>query len=75
MEIIYKVKDIRQKRGLTIRALALKSGVSKSEISDIERGEIHPTVYTLCLLANTLQVDARCLFTYEVSEMSDNSWL
>lgn len=73
MKVIYKVKEIRQKKGLTIRALALKSGVSKSEISDIERGEIHPTVYTLCLLASALQVDARCLFAYKVSKMSDNS--
>lgn len=71
MEIIYKLKEIRQKRGLTIRALALKSGVSKSEISDIERSEIHPCVFTLCLLAVALDVDPRELFDYKMSKMSD----
>lgn len=71
MEIIYKIKEIRQKKGLTIRALALKSGVSKSEISDIERGVNHPSVFTICLLAVALDVDARKLFDYKVSKISD----
>lgn len=73
MEIVYKIKEIRQKKGFTIRSLAAKSGVSKSEISDIERGEIHPTVYTLCLLAQTLEVDVRELFDYRASKISDES--
>ena len=73
MEIVYKIKEIRQKKGFTIRSLAAKSGVSKSEISDIERREIHPTVYTLCLLAHTLEVDVRELFDYRASKISDES--
>ena len=71
MEIIYKVKEYRLKRGFTIRGLALKSSVSKSEISDIERGVIHPSVFTICLLACALQVDARELFEYKVSKITD----
>lgn len=72
MEIVYKIKEYRRIKGLTIRALALKSGVSKSEISDIERGIIHPSVFTICLLAVALDVDARKLFDYKTSNMSDN---
>lgn len=71
MEIIYKVKEYRLKRRLTIRGLALKSGVSKSEISDIERGAIHPSVFTICLLSVALNVDARELYEYKVSKITD----
>ena len=72
MEVVYKIKEYRLAKGLTIRTLALKSGVSKSEISDIERGVIHPSVFTICLLAVALDVDARKLFDYKASKMSDN---
>lgn len=75
MKIVYKLKEYRIAKGLTTRGLALKSGISKSEISDIERGKIHPTVFTLCLLAHALQVDARELFEYEASKISDKYWL
>lgn len=71
MEIIYKIKEIRIERGLSIRELSLESGVSKTEISDIERGVVHPTVFTICLLAIALNVDARELFDYGLSDISD----
>jgi len=51
-------------RGLSQRALALKSNVAKSTIADIESAKIHPTVLTLCKLAKALNVDARELFEY-----------
>lgn len=71
MEIIYKIKEIRIERGLSIRELSLKSGVSKSEISYIETGKFHPTVFIICLLAEALNVDARELFDYKVSNILD----
>ena len=71
MIVVYKLKEYRIEKGLTIRGLALKSGVSKSEISDIEREVIHPTVYTLCLLALALDIDVRQLFDYKVSDILD----
>ena len=71
MEINYRIKEIRVKRGLTIRELSIKSGVSKSEISYIERGKFHPTVLTICLLAVALNVDARELFDYKVFNILD----
>lgn len=71
MEIVYKLKEYRVVNGLSVRKLALKSGVSKSEISEIERGEIHPSVFTMCLLAIALNVDVRLLFDYKVSKITD----
>ena len=48
------VKARRKALGLTLRALAARSGVSASMISDVERGAKSPTVATLALLADAL---------------------
>lgn len=64
MEVIYKVKQYRKLKGFTIRGLALKSGVSKSTISDIENKKLHPTVPIICKLAEALDIDARDLYEY-----------
>lgn len=42
-----RIRDLRQKRGLSLEALAAKSGVSRSMISLIERGETSPTAVVL----------------------------
>src|ERR1700722_6787608 len=44
----------REQLGLTLRALAARSGVSSSMISDIERGAKSPTISTLAALAEAL---------------------
>jgi transcriptional regulator with XRE-family HTH domain len=48
------VKERREELKLTLRALALRSGISSSMISDIERGEKSPTISTLSELATAL---------------------
>jgi len=52
-----KLKDARQRQGLSLDAVAKLSGVSKSMVSQIERGESSPTVATLWNLTRALQVD------------------
>lgn len=69
MKIIYRIYEERTKQNLSVRQLAEKSGVSKSQINDIENGNTHPTVYTLCLLALALKVGPCSLF--KVSDISD----
>lgn len=64
--IEFHVKEIRQERGLTIRQLANLSGVSKSNISALEKGEIMPTVHTMCCLAVALGVELVDLISYKV---------
>jgi transcriptional regulator with XRE-family HTH domain len=55
------VRRRREAAGLSLRALAARSGVSPSAISDIERGAKSPTVATVARLARALGVDAAAL--------------
>ncbi|TDE11480.1 helix-turn-helix domain-containing protein [Jiangella asiatica] len=51
-----QLRAIRQARGLSLDALAAASGVSRSMISDVERGAKLPTVLVLARLATALGV-------------------
>lgn len=52
-----RLKDTRKSKGLSLEAMARLSGVSRSMLSQIERGESSPTVATLWSLTRALQVD------------------
>lgn len=52
-----RLKDARQRQGLSLDGVAKLSGVSRSMVSQIERGESNPTVATLWNLTRALQVD------------------
>ena len=60
------LKARRESLGFTLRALATKSGVSSSMISDIERGAKSPTISTLSLLATALRVPVSGLLGMEL---------
>jgi transcriptional regulator with XRE-family HTH domain len=49
-----RMRERREAQGLSLRALAARSRVSPSTISDIERGAKSPTISTLALLADAL---------------------
>lgn len=57
-----RARDLRALRGLTLDALAERSGVSRSMISLIERGESSPTAVLLERLATGLNVPLATLF-------------
>jgi len=57
-----RVRELRAARGLSLDALARKSGVSRSMISLIERGESSPTAVVLEKLATGLGVMLASLF-------------
>ncbi|MGE0422143.1 MAG: helix-turn-helix domain-containing protein [Reyranellaceae bacterium] len=57
-----RVRDLRAARGLTLEALAERSGVSRSMISVIERGESSSTAALLEKLAGGLGVSLASLF-------------
>jgi transcriptional regulator with XRE-family HTH domain len=57
-----RVRDLRAARGLSLEALAEKSGVSRSMISLVERGESSPTAALLERLATGLGVALASLF-------------
>lgn len=52
-----RLKDARRLQGLSLDAVAKLSGVSRSMVSQIERGESSPTISTLWNLTRALQVD------------------
>jgi len=60
--IAARVRELRAARGLSLDALAGKSGVSRSMISVIERGESSPTAVVLEKLATGLGVTMPSLF-------------
>ena len=51
-----RLKDARRVKGLSLDAVAKLSGVSRSMVSQIERGESSPTISTLWNLTKALQV-------------------
>ena len=50
------VRRLREERGLSLDELARRSGVSKSMLAQIERGDGNPTLSTLWKLSNGMQV-------------------
>jgi transcriptional regulator with XRE-family HTH domain len=62
MRIAWQVATLRDARGLSMEELAELSGVSRSMISLIERGEISSTAVILERLANALGVTLASLF-------------
>lgn len=62
-----RLKKIRKSRGMSQRELADKSILTNTMISRYELGQAIPTMYTICDLANALDVSIDVLFgmTYE----------
>ena len=56
MEIVikYKIRNIRQQQGLSLRELSRKSGVSIAELSEVERNLRDTTITTLFYIAIAL---------------------
>ena len=52
-----RLKKARRAQGLSLEAVEKLSGVSRSMVSQIERGESSPTIATLWNLTRALQVD------------------
>lgn len=53
-----RIRQIRKQHGLTLKQLAHGSGLSPNAISLVERGEVAPTVMTLCKIASALGAPA-----------------
>lgn len=68
------LKRFREERKLSLEAMAKLSGVSKSMLGQIERGEANPTVSTVWKIANGLKISFTDLMTrpekdYEVVDI------
>ncbi|RPJ19952.1 MAG: XRE family transcriptional regulator, partial [Planctomycetaceae bacterium] len=60
-----RIRLLREKRGLSLRGLAARCGLSVNAISRIEHGENSPTVASLHLLAQALGVPIAAFFQFE----------
>ena len=58
-----RVRELRLARGLTIEKLAWENSISKGTVSDLERGLARPSVVTLEVIADGLDVELLDLFT------------
>lgn len=63
-----RLKEARTAQGLSLEAVANLSGVSRSMVSQIERGESSPTISTLWNLTQALQVDFAGLLDNDETE-------
>lgn len=57
-----RVREVRKTQQLTLKQLAVGCGLSTNAISLVERGEVAPTILTLCKIANALGVSPSTFF-------------
>lgn len=69
MKIKFYIKEIRKSKKITLRQLQRKTGVSKTQINDIERGNKMPNIFTLELIARGLKTNIKEL--YKIIEDED----
>lgn len=62
-----RLKSLRNKHGWTLEKLAAFSGVSRSMLSQIERGTVNPTLEVTCRIARA--------FGISIGELVEEPWL
>ena len=63
--IIEKIKRIRQNKNITLRELAIKTGLTEGYLSRIENSESAPPISTLSRIAQALNIDVSYLLLSE----------
>jgi transcriptional regulator with XRE-family HTH domain len=62
VDVAVRLREMREMRGISMRMLATKSGLSANALSMIERGKTSPSVSTLYKLAEALGVSITAFF-------------
>jgi transcriptional regulator with XRE-family HTH domain len=62
------LRAVRRQRGLTLEQLAAQTGLTKSYLSKIERGQSTPSIAVALKVARALEVDVGRLFSDEAAE-------
>ena len=68
MKVGEKTKDIREDKGWSLENLAIRTGLTSSEISQIENQMVSPSLGTLIKLAGALGVSLSHFFTEDSKE-------
>ena len=58
----YRIRYLREEKGLSIEALALEADINRNYLGDLERGTRNPTVVVLNKIAKALEIDLATLF-------------
>lgn len=57
--------EIRSEKGLSCEQIAIRAGISKSYVNDIENNRRNPTLNVLCRLSLALDVSPCDLFSFK----------
>jgi len=68
VDVASSLRELREARGISMRTLATKSGLSANALSMIERGKTSPSVSTLYKLADALGVSITAFFGAETEK-------
>jgi transcriptional regulator with XRE-family HTH domain len=60
-----QIRALRQSKGLTLEAIAQRSGISIGALSQVERGKGNPAFFTLIKIAHALEVPLTNLLSLE----------
>ena len=58
----YRIRYLRQQKGMSIEALALEADINRNYLGDLERGMRNPTLIILNKIAKALNIDLPTLF-------------
>ena len=58
----YRIRYLRQQKGLSIESLALEAEINRNYLGDLERGTRNPTLVVLNKIAKALDIDLSVLF-------------
>lgn len=62
MHIEIKIREIRESKNISLTELSKLTNISKSHLSNIERGEKEPSISILIRIALALKVDEKQLY-------------
>lgn len=65
MIISFNIKQIRKKQNLTLKQLGTKTGISTSQLSDIENNNKMPSFIYIVLISRALKININDLYIIE----------
>ncbi|MEX5755620.1 helix-turn-helix domain-containing protein [Acinetobacter baumannii] len=60
-----RLAELRKQKGISQEKLALESGLARSYLSGVERGQRNISLLNIYKIANTLDIDIVCFFNID----------
>ena len=70
MDVGLRLKELREKKGITVNKLANLAGISQSYLRDIELGNKNPTIETLSYFCDALGISLKDFFDNTENEIN-----